>query len=123
MRNRIVLQLAWALCASVLFFTSVKRLGAQESTATIVGTVTDSSGAAIPGAPVEVKNTGTGVVRTTTTDSQGRYRVSDLIIGSYGVQASNMGFQTVNRTGVTLTVGSEPVVDFTLPIGQAQQTV
>ncbi len=99
------------------------HLQGQASTATIVGTVTDPSGAAISGAAVEVKNTGTGIVRSTTADSQGRYGVPDLIIGNYEVQASSTGFQAVNRTGITLTVGSEPVVDFNLQVGQAQQAV
>ncbi len=98
------------------------RLNAQ-ATATIVGTVTDSSGAAIANATVQVKNSGTGVTQNAITDAQGRYRAPDLIIGTYEVQASNPGFQTVVHRGITLTVGAEPVVDFSLPVGQAQQTV
>lgn len=116
------LRVKWA---SLLFVVvlGAAHLQGQASTATIVGTVTDPSGAAISGAAVEVKNTGTGIVRSTTADSQGRYRVPDLIIGNYEVQASSTGFQAVNRTGITLTVGSEPVVDFNLQVGQAQQAV
>jgi hypothetical protein len=99
------------------------RLGAQASNATIVGTVTDSSGATIAGATILVKNAGTGITQNTTSDQQGRYRVSDLVIGEYEVQSTNPGFQTVVHKGITLTVGSSPVVDFVLPVGQAQQTV
>ena len=112
-----------ALCAWILWsLAGVTRLNAQ-ATATIVGTVTDSSGAAIANATVQVKNSGTGVTQNAITDAQGRYRAPDLIIGTYEVQASNPGFQTVVHRGITLTVGAEPVVDFSLPVGQAQQTV
>ena len=98
-------------------------LHAQASNATIVGTVTDSSGATIAGAAILVKNVGTGITQNATSDLQGRYRVSDLVIGEYEVQSTNAGFQTVVHKGITLTVGSSPVVDFVLPVGQAQQTI
>src|SRR5258706_4923626 len=56
--------------------TGVTRLNAQAATATILGTVTDASGATIPDAAVQVKNTGTGAPQTTTSDAQRRFRVS-----------------------------------------------
>jgi outer membrane receptor protein involved in Fe transport len=95
----------------------------QGANATLLGTVTDASGAVLPNASVQVTNVATGVRQTVTTDSQGRYTVVDLIVGSYEVQASAMGFQTVVRSGITLTVGSQTVVDITLSPGQQQQTV
>jgi hypothetical protein len=103
--------------------TGLSRLDAQASNATIGGTVTDSSGATIAGAAIQVRNVGTGIAQATTSDQQGRYRVPDLVIGDYEVQATNPGFQTVVHKGITLSVGSSPVVDFSLPVGQAQQTV
>jgi len=111
------------VAACLLSIIFANRLQAQVSTATIVGTVTDSSGAAIVGAMVQVKNAGTGITQKVTTGAQGRYRVPNLNIGAYEVQVSNAGFQTVVHGGITLTVGSEPVVDFSLPVGQGQQTV
>jgi len=110
-----------ALVLSLIALAAVVEAPAQN--AAISGTVADSTGAAMSGAAVQVRNVGTGVTQTTTTDEQGRYRVPDLVIGDYAVQASKAGFQTVVRQGVTLTVGSQPVVDFTLPVGTAQQTV
>ena len=101
----------------------LSRLDAQASNATIGGTVTDSSGATMAGAAIQVKNVGTGITQSATSDQQGRYRVPDLVIGEYEVQAANPGFQTVVHKGITLTVGSSPVVDFLLPVGQAQQTI
>jgi hypothetical protein len=103
--------------------TGLSRLDAQASNATIGGTVTDSSGATIAGAAIQVRNIGTGITQAATSDQQGRYRVPDLVIGDYEVQAANPGFQTVVHKGITLSVGSSPVVDFSLPVGQAQQTV
>ncbi len=102
---------------------SAPRLFGQAATATITGTVTDSSGAAIPGADVTAKNTATGVARKTLSDGQGRYSLLDLAIGDYDVQATKMGFQTAVRRGVNLTWEAQPVADFQLPVGQSEQTV
>ena len=96
---------------------------AQATNAIIQGTVTDSSGAVVAGAAIQVKNVATGVSRSTVSDSQGRFTVPDLLVGDYEAQASIQGFQTVVRKGLTLAVGMQAVVDFALPPGQQQQTV
>src|SRR5579864_3221379 len=111
---------AWMV---VLITTNANFLQAQTQTAAIQGTVTDASGAAVVGASVQVRNVGTGATRTVVSDSQGRYNAPDLPIGDYEVQASLTGFQTVVHRGITLTVGGQSVVDFSLPVGQQQQTV
>jgi len=116
-----------AICAitEMLLFmgvVGVNRLDAQ-ATAAISGTVMDSSGAAIGGATVQVKNTGTSLTQTATSDELGRFRFPDLAIGGYEVQASTPGFQTIVHKDITLTVGSNPVVDFRLPVGETQQTI
>src|SRR5206468_12722823 len=98
------------LCAGALNVNLVRA----QATATILGTVMDPSGAAIGGAMVQLKNTGTSLTQNTISDEQGRYRFPDLGIGEYEVQASQPGFQTVVRKGITLTVGASPVVDFRL---------
>jgi hypothetical protein len=108
---------------SLFFILSTAQIKLQAQTANILGTVTDSSGATVPDAAIQVRNTGTGTVQNITTDAQGRYRAPDLAIGDYTVQTTKAGFQTVVRQGITLTVGADPVVDFTLTVGQAQQTV
>src|SRR2546425_6528637 len=112
-----------AFVSALLLVTSLEQAWAQGSTAAVVGTVNDMSGAAIPAASVEVRNTGTGAVRNTTTDERGRYRVPELLIGQYEIQASNAGFQTVVQRGITLTTGAELVVDFSLRVGAVQETV
>jgi len=112
-----------ALGALLLVFGfGAGRLNAQ-ATAAISGTITDTSGAAMADAQVQAKNTGTDITSTTTTDSQGRFRFPDLQIGNYDLTAVKAGFQTVSRRGITLTVGSQPVADFQLPVGAQTQTV
>lgn len=99
------------------------RLDAQAQNAAISGTVTDPTGAVLAGAAVQARNVGTGISQSAMSDEQGRFRMPDLQIGEYEVQASRSGFQTLVHKGITLNVGSQLVVDFTLPVGQAQQTV
>jgi hypothetical protein len=102
---------------------AVGRVAAQVETATISGTATDSSGAVLAGASIHAKNVGTNITQSTGSDSAGRYRISDLPIGTYEVSASLNGFQTVLHKGIVLTVGANLVVDFSLPVGQISQTV
>ncbi len=110
--------LAFALVASM-----ASSIQAQVSTGTIRGTVTDSSGAAIVGANIVVKNVATGVTQSLTSDSAGRYEVPNLLVGQYDVQAQKEGFQTTIHTGVTVIVGTTTVADMVLTVGQVTQTV
>ena len=114
-----------AACFVVIFLAHASRasLHAQATTAAILGTVNDSSGAAVPGATVTATNTGTGIAQNAVSDSRGRYLVPSLTIGTYEVKAELQGFQTVVRKGVELSVGREVVVDFALPVGQLSETV
>ncbi len=113
-----------ALAALLLLVMALSGLSvAQVTTATILGTVTDASGAVVAGAALTVKNIGTRLTQTATSDSQGRYRVSDLAIGEYEVEVTKQGFSKALRTGLTLTVGSQSVVDIALQVGQTQETV
>ncbi len=99
------------------------QLQAQGAEASIQGTVTDTSGAAVPNATVQARNIGTGIAQSRMSDAVGRFNVPDLAVGDYEVQVSKMGFSTVVRKGITLTVGAQSVVDFALPVGQQQQTI
>ncbi|MBV9742394.1 MAG: TonB-dependent receptor, partial [Acidobacteriia bacterium] len=110
---------AWLLVGVL----GMERMAAQTQNAAISGTVTDATGAILAAASVQVRNVGTGISQGAVSDEQGRYRVADLQIGEYEAQASLAGFQTVVHKGITLNVGSQVVVDFSLPVGQAQQTV
>jgi hypothetical protein len=96
---------------------------AQVSTGSIRGSVTDSSGGAIAGTDVSVKNVATGVTQTVTTDSQGRYEVPNILVGQYDVQAQKEGFRTTVHTGLTVIIGTTSVADIVLTVGQLTQTV
>src|ERR1051326_8591568 len=111
-----------AITVAVLMILAVEHLPSQGATAAISGTVLDPSGAAIAGASITVRNVGTAFTRTVLSDDQGRYFAPELPIGQYEVQGSLPGFQTVVRR-IVLTVGSRPVVDLQLPIGQAAETI
>src|ERR1700693_1401142 len=101
----------------------VSRTDAQALKAAISGRVTDSSGAALVGAKLNVRNVGTNANQSVTTDDQGRYNVSDLDIGTCEVQAEMTGFKKFIHGGVVLTVGTQVVVDIALEVGTAQQTI
>src|ERR1700735_4197748 len=117
-RNHAVLVL---LCLSSA--VSPTRIFGQAAVASMSGRVTDSTGAAVPGAQLALKNTATSATQTVITDEQGRYTVAELPIGPYQLTASKTGFQNLVRSGITLTVGSTPVIDFQLMVGQASESV
>ena len=106
----------------VLLF-SIIPLNAQVDTGTIVGKVADSSGAVINGAKVTLKNEGTGVSLTTTSASDGLYQFTPVRVGSYTLEASSAGFQTVTQLHVAVNVASNVQINFTLPPGNVSQTV
>jgi hypothetical protein len=98
-------------------------VSAQLSTGTISGVVEDPSGAVISGATVTVRNVDTGAARTLTSDAGGRYIAPVLPVGNYEVRGEQTGFQTEIRSGITLTVGREEVINLTLRVGQLASTV
>ena len=107
----------------VLLLGSAPLVRAQAVRGTIQGTITDTTGATLPGVTVEARNVGTGVVQTAVTNEGGRFTAPDLPLGEYQVQASLAGFQTVIRRGITLRVGSQVVVDFQLAIGALEEAI
>jgi hypothetical protein len=95
----------------------------QVTTTNMIGTVTDASGAAIPGAQVTATNVGTGYARIVQSGAQGEYRLEFLPIGNYTVQISASGFKKVVRTGVVLQADQPARVDAQLQLGQVTETV
>src|SRR5947199_641414 len=100
-----------------------KQAMSQLPTGTILGAVKDSSGAVIPGASITAKNVETGLTRTGVSAEDGSYRLSALQVGGYEVRVELAGFRTEVRSGLTLTVAQEAVVNFTLQAGAVEQTV
>src|SRR5438445_3907833 len=111
----------------VLSFSLVLMMGklamSQLPTGTILSAVKDSSGAVIPGASITAKNVETGLTRTGVSAEDGSYRLSALPVGGYEVRVELAGFRRAVRSGLTLTVSQEAVVNFTLQAGAVDQTV
>ncbi len=109
-----------AIIATLVAFTPIAR--GQEN-ATVSGTVTDSTGAVVPGAQVSLTNTATGVTRTVTSNSVGAYRFPNVGIGTFNMVVTATGFAKFTRTGIVVNVASSVVADAQLNVGSQAQTV
>jgi hypothetical protein len=110
-----------ALTVCLLGFTAT-WLYAQ-ATASIVGTVTDPTGAVVAGADVKISNAATGQSRTLKSNSSGAYQAPDLQPGSYSVEVTASGFKKFERTGITLNVNDVARADAALQVGEATESV
>ena len=109
--------------AVIVLFLGVRPLPAQVDTGSILGTVTDTSGAPINGAKVTLTNEGTSASLSTLTGGDGVYKFTPLKIGSYKVGVTFQGFQTSTQTKITVNVGAEVLINFTLKPGQVTEVV
>src|SRR5262244_2746226 len=82
----------------------------QTQLAAVFGTITDPSGAVVPGAQVTIVNQSTGLTREALTDMTGQYRLAGLPTGNYAVRIEKNGFQTQARQGIILTSASEVLI-------------
>jgi hypothetical protein len=96
---------------------------AQQITATLSGTVTDSTGGVVPGAHVLATNTGTNVPFAIDTNASGEYRINLLPVGTYTVKITASGFKTFQQTGVVLDLGQSATLNAELSIGGAEETI
>ncbi len=110
-----------ALCA--LCCILALGLPAQTVNATLLGTVSDSSGAVIPNVKVALLETSTGVSRTATTNESGNYLFPNLPPGVYDVTVEQAGFKKINRLGVSIEVNTSPRVDLVLQPGNLSETI
>jgi hypothetical protein len=113
--------LRWLLGLSALVLATSLSLFAQE--ATILGTVTDPSGAAVPNVQVVLTNTDTGIVTDVNTSGDGQYVAPSVHIGHYTVRVSASGFKMAEQKNITLSVGDRTRIDFKLQVGSAQEQV
>src|SRR5919108_667022 len=107
----------------VLVGLSAASAASQALFGTISGTVTDSSGAVVPGATVSVRNVETGVTKTVTSNEVGVYTATNLVPGQYLVEASLSGFKTAVVSAITLEVNANLKVDVALEVGAATELV
>ena len=96
---------------------------AQQTTASLVGNVTDSSGAAVAGATVSATNTNTNAIRTTQTESDGKYSIPSLAPGPYAVSVAMTGFATAKLSGIVLDAAQTGRHDFSLALGEVTNTI
>ena len=109
--------------ALVVSLLSVATAFAQFETATVVGTVRDSSGAVVPDAKVTLTNTQTGVTAERQSDANGNYEFFTVRIGTYVVTAEKAGFSVALIENVQVTVGARQRVDLTMAVGQLTEQV
>ncbi|HXO04256.1 MAG TPA: TonB-dependent receptor [Candidatus Sulfotelmatobacter sp.] len=114
---------ASALALLCLFFLWGTRTSAQLTTADIVGTVTDPSGAVLPNAKITVESLATHEARSTETTSAGDYDVAFLLPGHYSIRVEVPGFKVFTVADLTLSVGDRARVDAKLEVGSSAQTV
>lgn len=110
----------WAVLLSIVVPIYV---AGQTTNATLGGTVSDPSGALIPGVTITATNTGTGIVSTTITNEAGAYQFANLQTGTYKVQGELPGFQTQIVNNFSLGIGQQARLNFTLQVGAVSQTV
>src|SRR5262245_54184083 len=94
-----------------------------QATAQISGSVSDQSGAVLPGVEITATQTETGVARTNITNETGRYALPNLPLGPYRLEASLPGFRSFVQTGIVLQVNTNPTINISLEVGQVSEQV
>jgi hypothetical protein len=111
------------MCASLALFAVAGLSYGQNNDASLSGTVTDTTGAAIPNASLTLKNEATGLSRAAKTDASGGYNITAIQPGKYDLAASAAGFKTTINRGIQLTISQAGTVNVQLPAGAEAQTI
>lgn len=112
----------WFIAALTFLLVCVCAPG-QTTTATLSGVVHDATGAVVPQVKITLKHTEKGLSRTTSTDGEGRYSLSNIEPGTYELRAERSGFSTEVKNGVVLSVGGASQADLVLRVGAASEVV
>lgn len=113
----------FAVLLGAVMLMPVPDSHAQGITGSIAGTVTDTSGAAVAGATVTIRNLDTNATRSVTTSDIGSYKVTQLQPGRYSVKVEQAGFKSYQTNNLTLQIDQTAMVDARLEIGSEQMTV
>lgn len=111
------------LCLGVVLGTSPHPAVSQAVTGSLVGTVTDPSGAAVPGATIVVTDIGKGTTQSVQSNASGNYQVYRLVSDAYSVKITAPGFVVVEAQNVNVTAGSAAELNLTLQVAGSNQTV
>ena len=112
-----------AACFLFLFLPAIRVANAQSTQGSVIGTVRDTTGAIVPGAPVTLTNVSEGTVRTTKSNAQGDYSFVDVPAAHYSLEVEEPGFQKWSITGAVLNTQQQLRIDARLVIGSVDQTV
>ena len=112
-----------ALIAALLLCVMAPTTVSAQATAQVSGTVRDVSGAVLPGVQITATQTDTGISRTTVANESGFYILPSLPLGPYKLEGALFGFRTFAQTGIVLQVGSSPLIDMKMEVGQVAQVV
>ncbi len=123
MRKMQSLGLGLVFMALVALLCSANAAWGQDVTASITGTVSDPSGAAVVGATVTAKSVERGITYTAVTNDSGIYRIAQLPVGSYELKAEKTGFASVAYPAFVLTLNQVARIDVALKVGPVTQTV
>jgi len=107
----------------LLGFVLLGAVAYGQGTATVVGTITDPTGAVVPNAKITITNTDNGFIRTTVSNGTGNYSARELPIGRYHVQIEAQGFKVYNQTNLNLNIGDTIRIDTALEVGVVGQSV
>ena len=105
------------------FLAALSVANAQQTTAILLGSVTDSSGGAVSGVAIQAANLATNVQREALTDASGSYSLPNLPPGAYRVTARKTGFQVARAESVTLQVEQSARLDLRLEVGNVSESV
>jgi hypothetical protein len=112
----------WKIAAALILATGL-QLSAQTSSTEILGRVTDSSGAVIPGANVTIRRTATGETRSTMTNQAGDFTFPLIEVGLYSVTCEAPGFRSSTMTGLRVETQQKARVDFTMQVGDVAERI
>src|ERR1700719_2452203 len=113
----------WSLGLLLVLLQRTPPLTGQAVSGSLTGEITDSSGAALRGASIDVVSLGTDVHYQTKTNDAGYFNVLNLIAGAYRVDVTASGFKPVTRAGAQVNIGSVLRIDFRLELGNVQEKI
>src|ERR1700716_3867684 len=108
------------LLAAILFFFTCNYLQAQYENGSLVGTIRDTSGAAVSGTAVTIMNNATAVTTKATTNGAGDYEFPSVHVGVYTISASAPGFTDTVAYNITVSVGRRQRIDLSLKVGATE---
>src|SRR5262249_19485186 len=115
--------LFWLVCLCGIFLFGQTPVYAQQTSATLVGTITDTTGAVAPNARIKAVNLATGAAREATSDDSGNYSLPFLPAGDYEVTITAQGYKTRKVERLTLQVSQTLRQGFTMDVGAGGETV